>query len=130
MMALDMRLDPTVAAADRIRGHAFQPPKADLAKIPALYATEATEPADKTLWLHFFVGGCDWYVAELDQDIMLAFGWARLSPGCGEWGYMDLLELATTLVPMSSPARTVKIAIERDKWWTPTKASDILRKEQ
>jgi hypothetical protein len=50
------------------------PSKTRLAKIPKLYETEPIELKDKLIHLHFFLGGCDWYVAEYDgQDISFCY---------------------------------------------------------
>lgn len=116
----DLRtLDPRVAEMDRHRGHRFQPPKAELAKVPALYADEDTPLAEKVVYLHFFTGSADWYVAELDPDTWEAFGWAELFPGCGEWGSFNLLDLAVQ--------RGRFLPIERDKWFTPKRAAEVDR---
>ena len=104
---------------DRRRGHRFLPPKAARAKIPALYATEDTSAGDTMIHLHYFVGGCDWYIAEADWDTGLAFGWAELAAGCGEWGYVSLAELATLTVG--------PFVVERDCYFDPTPARDIAR---
>jgi hypothetical protein len=40
------------------------PTKQELAKLPKLYETEHIGTADKQIFLHFFMGGCDWYIAE------------------------------------------------------------------
>jgi hypothetical protein len=50
---------------------------------------------DKQLHAHYFVGGCDWYVAELDPETGDAFGYADL--GHGEWGYFNLVEMERTV---------------------------------
>ena len=102
--ALDLRHDPEVVAMDRRRGHRFQAPADTLARIPALYATEGTPMADKVVHLHYFAGGWDWHLVELDPEQGLAFGRVS-SPMCpdGEWGYVDLAELAVgTVVHLSA----------------------------
>ena len=40
------------------------PTKEELAKIPRLYETENIPLKDKIIHMHFFIGGCDWYIAE------------------------------------------------------------------
>ena len=40
------------------------PTEEELAKIPMLYETENIPLMDKIIHLHFFIGGCDWYIAE------------------------------------------------------------------
>ena len=39
------------------------PSKERLARIPRLYDSENTPLQEKQIYLHFFIGGCDWYVA-------------------------------------------------------------------
>lgn len=40
-----------------------------LAKLPRLYETEQVGLKDKLIYLHFFIGGSDWYAVEFDgQD--------------------------------------------------------------
>ena len=49
---------------------------------------------DKTIWLHYFAGPCDWWVAEYDPASGNAFGYACLSdPDNAEWGYTNLADL-------------------------------------
>ena len=95
----------------RRRGHAFLTTTM-LKTIPALYATEATPLAEKTLFAHYFLGACDWYVAELDPETGLAFGHADLGMGLPEWGYFNLVEMEATLVHEW-------LVIERDVHFTP-----------
>jgi hypothetical protein len=59
------------------RGHDSWPAPKVLAAIPALYATEEVAAADKVVHLHYFVGGCDWWVVEVDsiERPHLAFGY-------------------------------------------------------
>lgn len=122
MSALDLSLDPDVVKADRLRGHAFQPPADVIAAIPALYATEATEAADKTIHLHYFVAGWDWWIAELDPETWEAFGCAA-SPMCprGEWGYIPLAELASLTGVFRAG---IPMMVERDLWWSPRPFSE------
>jgi hypothetical protein len=46
-----------------------------LDRIPRLYETEGKLLRDKLIYLHFFIGGCDWYVAEYDGEDLF-FGYA------------------------------------------------------
>jgi len=99
------------------RGHEFAP-GALLALIPGLYETEDTPLAEKMLYAHYFVGGCDWYVAELDHETGLAFGHADLGMGFPEWGYFDLVEMERTVVHEL-------FVIERDLHFTPQTAKEV-----
>ena len=70
------------------------PSKRRLAKIPKLYETENTPLKEKLIYLHFFIAGCDWYVAEFDGKDTF-FGFAILNNDCemAEWGYVSFSEL-------------------------------------
>jgi hypothetical protein len=105
------QLFPTGESNRRRRGHAFVT-SSMLKTIPALYATEDTSLAEKTLHAHYFLGACDWYVAELDPETGLAFGHADLGMGFPEWGYFNLVELEQTVVHGW-------LVIERDLHFTP-----------
>lgn len=133
-MTLDLRNDPDVVAADRERGHAFQAPADVLATVPGLYATESTPIDEKSVRLHYFAGGWDWYVVEIDPVEALAFGFVT-SPLCptGEWGYVDLAELAVLRVPVATVLDTrtgettvrVSLPVERDLHWTSTTFAEV-----
>jgi hypothetical protein len=71
-----------------------EPSKERLAKIPRLYETENVSLKDKLIYLHFFIGGCDWYIAEYDGDDLL-WGYAILNNDYlnAEWGYISFREL-------------------------------------
>jgi hypothetical protein len=70
------------------------PSKGRLSQIPKLYETEHLPLEDKVVHLHFFIGGCDWYVVETD-GVDICFGYAILNNDfqCAEWGYVSLTEL-------------------------------------
>jgi Protein of unknown function (DUF2958) len=111
-----------MSTADALRGHDWLPDRLD--PIPDLYATESTPLAEKLLHLHFFVGACDWYVAELDGDHRIAFGYVNLGDDQNaEWGYMDLTEMRGIVVRHPSG---LPLIVERDLDWTPAKAGDVL----
>ncbi|MEU8893667.1 DUF2958 domain-containing protein [Streptomyces sp. NPDC048442] len=100
------------------RGHDFYPPESVLASIPALYASEDVSLAEKVLHAHYFVGGCDWYVAELDPESGLAFGWVHITDG--EWGMFSLPEVEEVRVHGLFVA-------ERDLSFEPAPAEEIDR---
>jgi hypothetical protein len=121
-----------VLEIDKIRGHAFAPPGQVLMGIPRLYATEDTPADDKTIWLHYFAGACNWYVAELSEAGDIAFGYANLGdPVNAEWGYIHLPELAelhlggdvheVRVMGDDEPVRLLvrpPVVVERDLYWT------------
>ena len=89
-----------------------------LKSIPALYATEDISLAEKTLHAHYFLGACDWYVAELDPETGLAFGHAALGMGFPEWGYFNLVEMEVTVAHEW-------LVIERDLHFTPQTSQEL-----
>jgi hypothetical protein len=69
------------------------PTKEKLAKIPKLYETEKVPLQEKLIHLHFFICGCDWYIAEFDGHDLF-WGFANLGDDqCAEWGYISFKEL-------------------------------------
>lgn len=88
------------------RGHDFY---ASLEGIPSLYATETTSVDEKLVHAHYFVGGADWWIVEVDPVTMEAFGYCRIQTG--EWGYVSLPELEAVIAgPLSA-------VVERDLHW-------------
>jgi hypothetical protein len=125
-MRQDMHSDMAIARMDQRRGHRFQPPAKDLKKIPALYATENTPLHQKYVYLHYFVGPCDWWITELDSNSWEAFGYVNLgNPEYAEWGYIDLTELGQETIPVGVNGRKVPFPVERDCWWTITQVKNI-----
>ena len=65
-----------------------------LAKIPAIGTSANTEIKNIKIFLHFFVGGCDWYVAEFDgKDTFFGFVILNNDEVNAEWGYFSFSEL-------------------------------------
>ena len=108
-----------------LRGYTFLPEGEELERIPALYETERIAFEDKTIHLHYFIGACDWYIAELNPDTLLAFGFANLGDDqSAEWGYVDLDELAGIQAgPLRQP-------VERDLHFTPRFFSVVMEQRQ
>ena len=71
-----------------------KPTKQQIKQIPKLYATENTPIKEKLIYLHFFIGGCDWYIAEFDgQNIFWGFAILNSDYFNAEWGYIPFDEL-------------------------------------
>jgi hypothetical protein len=65
-----------------------------LSRIPRLYETEHTPLQEKLIYLHFFIGGCDWYIAEFDgEDLFWGFAILNDDFQNAEWGYISFSEL-------------------------------------
>jgi hypothetical protein len=98
------------------------PSKERLDRIPKLYETENVSLRDKFIHLHFFIGGCDWFVAEYDGDDLF-WGYAILNNDhqCAEWGYISFRELKGIKI------KWLEIDCELEEIWTVKKASEIER---
>ena len=71
-----------------------EPSDTRLKEIPRLYETEKTPLKDKRIYLHFFIGGCDWYIAEFDgEDLFWGFAILNGDYEMAEWGYISFSEL-------------------------------------
>ena len=96
-----------------------KPPPEKLAGLPAIYATDDTDCQDKLIYLHFFIGGCDWYVAEFDGEDVF-FGYVNLNDSQNaEWGYFSLHELEEINVN--------GIEVDTDLYWQVKKFSEIAK---
>ena len=90
-----------------------EPSKERLARIPKLYETEGIPLEEKPIHLHFFIGGCDWYIAEYSPEEKIFWGYAILNGDTenAEWGYISFKELQELVV---GPG----IEVDRDLHWT------------
>ena len=94
------------------------PTKEHLARIPRFYETEHIPVEEKLIYLHFFIGGCDWYIAEYDGgDLFFGFAILNSDYEMAEWGYISFAEIKSIRVSF------LEIDCETD--WTPKKASKI-----
>lgn len=97
-----------------------EPSRTRLDKIPRLYETENTPVERKAIHLHFFIGGCDWYIAEFDGDDTF-FGYAILNQDYqnAEWGYVSFNELKSIKIGW------MEIDCETEDAWQIRKASEV-----
>ena len=98
-----------------------RPGPEELAKIPVFYSTEKVPLKEKMIYMHFFLGGCDWYAAEYDPESRIFFGFAILNDDLemAEWGYFSLQELCDVKVEF--------LEVDRDLYFEPQKAMEIER---
>jgi len=98
-----------------------EPSKERLTKIPKLYETENVPLADKLIYLHFFIGGSDWYIAEYDGEDLF-WGNAILNNDHinAEWGYISFSELKEIKID-----GWLEIDCELEEHWKVRKASEI-----
>lgn len=97
------------------------PAKERLAKIPRLYETERIPLKDKLIYLHFFIGGCDWYIAEYDgKDLFWGFAILNNDYEMAEWGYISFKELKDLKIK-----GWLEIDCETEEAWPAQKALEI-----
>ena len=98
-----------------------EPSEEELRKLSPLYSTENTPWEDTMIQMHFFLGGCDWYVAEYGPEERIFFCYAILNDDFmnSEWGYSSFDELRAVNVR--------GVEVDRDLHWNARKASEIER---
>ncbi len=96
-----------------------EPTKEDLAKLPRLYETESVPLRDKQIHLHFFLAGCDWYVAEYDgEDLFWGYAILNGDHDNAEWGYMSFEELKALKMRPG-------LEVDLDLYWKVRPASQV-----
>lgn len=96
-----------------------EPSEEQLKELPDLYETENVSLEEKIVRMHFFIGGCDWYIAEYGPSDRLFFGYAILNNDLqnSEWGYISYDELREI--------RLRAVEVDRDLHWTPQRALEV-----
>ena len=109
-----------------------EPTQNQLSKLPRLYETEEIPLQEKMIHMHFFLAGCDWYIAEYDKEENLFWGYAILNGDTemAEWGYIsyqELKELKVRAIIKGIPGAECRgfFEVDRDVHWKPTRASEI-----
>lgn len=96
-----------------------EPTQRQLERLPKLYSTEETPLKDKVIHMHFFLGGCDWYVAEFDgQDIFFGYVILNGDRDMAEWGNFSFEEIKKLKLASG-------LEVDRDLHWEPKPAGDI-----
>jgi len=91
--------------------------------IPRLYETEEISLQDKLIHLHFFIGGCDWYIAEYDgKDLFWGFAILNGDLQNAEWGYISFGELKEIKL-----ANWLEVDCELEDNWKIQKACEIVK---
>ncbi len=96
-----------------------KPTENQLSELPELYSTESIPLMEKIIYMHFFLGGCDWYAAEYDKESQNFFGFAILNNDyqMAEWGYFNFIELCELKIEF--------VEVDRDIHFTKTMAKCI-----
>jgi hypothetical protein len=96
------------------------PSEKRLKKIPRLYETETIPLKDKLIYLHFFIAGCDWYIAEYDgEDLFWGYAILNDDHDNAEWGYISFSELKAVKL------KWLEVDCELEEFWKVRKASEI-----
>ena len=99
-----------------------EPSTERLSKIPRLYETENIRTQDKLIHLHFFIGACDWFIAEYDgQDLFWGFAILNQDYEMAEWGYVSFSELKSISV------KGIEIDCEVEEAWRVRRAAEITK---
>jgi hypothetical protein len=94
------------------------PSKIILDAIPTLYSTEHIPLRDKVIHLHFFIGSCDWYIAEFDgEDLLWGFVILNNDYINAEWGYISFSELKDINIR--------GIEIDNDLYWKVRRSCEV-----
>jgi hypothetical protein len=104
------------------------PTKQRLTGLPKLYETEHIPLKEKLIFLHFFIGGSDWYVCEFDgNDLFFGFAILNNDYQMAEWGYISFKELKSIKLQ-----GWIEVDCETDEIWRVCRASEIdkIRKAQ
>ena len=97
------------------------PSKERLDRIPRLYATEEVPLVDKIIHLHFFLGGCDWFIAEYDgKDLFWGYAILNGDHQNAEWGYVSFQELKELRT-----SEGFEVDCEKEEFWRPKKVKEI-----
>ncbi|MCF8074025.1 MAG: hypothetical protein K9K66_10805 [Desulfarculaceae bacterium] len=98
-----------------------EPSQVRLDAIPRIYETEGVALNDKMIHLHFFLGGCDWYVAEFDgEDIFFGYVILNQDHQNAEWGYFSFKELKAIRID-----GFIEVDCETEEHWQVRKASQV-----
>ena len=97
-----------------------EPSELELRALPAIGTNEEVDWKEVLIRMHFFLGGCDWYVAEYAPADRIFYGYAILNDDLdnAEWGYMSLDEMRDIRTRQG-------FEIDRDLHWQERKASEI-----
>lgn len=96
-----------------------QPSPQELQNLPPLYYNEehGIFLPNIIIHMHFFLGNCDWYIAEANGGRMWGYAILNRDFDNAEWGYMDFEEIKTL--------RSGAYEVENDLHWTPKSAAEV-----
>ena len=92
-----------------------EPSKKRLNQMPSLYSTQDISLKQKEVWLHFYIGGSDWWAVEFDNeggDLFFGFVVLNNDHQNAEWGYFSLSEMRSVKI-----SGFLEIDCELEEYW-------------
>lgn len=91
----------------------------ELASVSRLYTTEHMPLQDKLIHLHFFLGGCDWFICEIDEAHEYLWGFCILNSDYqnAEWGFVSMSELKSLRIGF--------VEVDCDLYWKVRPALEV-----
>lgn len=101
-----------------------------LKKIPRLYETDSIEAEEKLIYLHIFLAGSGWFIAEYDgEDTFFGFVCLNRMKEFAEWGYIQFTELKELRVKqpilVNGVRGTIPLEVDCDKYWKVRKTREV-----
>lgn len=102
------------------------------ATTPAFYATDdGTDPYERTVFAHYFIGNSEWYVLEYNSLKDMVFGWSEILPDMGELGYTSMEELENAVIygqiVFGEETSSFPIRVTYDTHWQPRSLNECLK---
>jgi hypothetical protein len=102
------------------------------ANTPAFYATDdGTDPYERTVFAHYFIGNSEWYVLEYSPLEDSFFGWSEILPDMGELGYTSMNELENAVIYgqiiFGGETSSFPIRVSYDTHWQPRSLNECLK---
>jgi hypothetical protein len=100
---------------------------------PTLYGTdENVDLYESLVFAHYYIGSADWYILEYSANEDIAFCWAEIIPGMGEFGYSSLSEMETLevkqIVIIDNAANEIPVSVTYESHWQPRTLRKCLEK--
>ena len=102
------------------------------ATTPAFYATDdGTDPYERTVFAHYFIGNSEWFVLEYNQLEDTIFGFGEILPDMGELGYTSMEELENAVIygqiVFNGETSSFPIRVTYDTHWQPRSLNECLK---
>ena len=102
-----------------------EPTKKRLNQMPSIYKNQHIPLQQQEVWLHFFIGGCDWFAVSFDHeggDLFFGFVILNNQYHDSEWGNFSLSEMRSIKI-----SDFLEIDCELEEHWLVREASQVDR---